>query len=74
MAKNNFFLPGFDNIEKELEISNNNHIALFVDYDDVNHYVVEELLKLIVPTLNAIPKDQWKAAVKAGQKRLKELQ
>lgn len=63
-----FTLPVFDPCEKELDFSTPD-IRLMVDYDDVDHNVVEELMKLIIPALNNISPDEWKAAIRKGRAR-----
>lgn len=69
MSFNRFVLPVFDTSEKELHISNNEYVELIVGYDDVDHYVVEELLQLIVPTLNNISQREWQAAIVRARAR-----
>lgn len=64
--KKRFALPLFDPIEKELEVSTAD-FRMLIDFDDVDHYVVEELTKLAVAALNAIPETDWKAAIKRGR-------
>jgi hypothetical protein len=66
--KKRYKLPVFDSIEKELELYNE-HLTLQIDFDDVNHFVVEELTKLLVKALNDIPQDVWDAAIAKGQKK-----
>jgi hypothetical protein len=61
-----FEVPVFNHAEKELEISTN-EIRLLIDFDDVNHFVVEELTKLIVAKLNEIPKNEWREAIQRGR-------
>lgn len=57
-------------IEKEIEfISEDSNVTLLVDFDDVDHDVVEELMKLIVPAINNIPEREWKAAVNRGKRK-----
>jgi hypothetical protein len=68
MAKQRMRVPKFDTSEKELFIGTDD-ITLEIDFDDVNHPVVEELTKLIVEKLNDIPEKEWKAAVEKGRKR-----
>jgi len=73
MAKEHLKLPEFDRVEKELElISSDSNVRLVVDFDDVNHDVVEELTKLIVKAVNNIPVEEWRGAVKAGRDRHRE--
>lgn len=71
MAAGRFKIPVFDTSEKELDLSTN-ELRLLVDYDDVDHYVVEELLQLIVPALNNIPQREWNAAIKRARARSAE--
>lgn len=66
-----FSLPKFDTWEKELEISTDDFRCM-IDYDDVSHGVVKELTKLVVKHLNAIPNEQWKAAILRGTKHDQE--
>lgn len=71
MAAGRFKIPVFDTSEKELDLSTN-ELRLLVDYDDVDHYVVEELLQLIVPALNNISQREWNAAIKRARARSAE--
>lgn len=61
-----FTLPSFKGYDKELELDADD-IRLLVDYDDVPHATVRELTKLIVEKLNAIPEEEWQAAVERGR-------
>lgn len=53
---------------KEIEFSTDD-FCFKVDYDDVDHCVVEELTKLIIQKLNAISKSEWDTALKRGKQR-----
>jgi hypothetical protein len=64
--KKRFNVPVFDTSEKDLEIEADG-LCLTIDFDDVDHGVVEELTKLAVAALNAIPAEDWKAAIKRGR-------
>lgn len=37
-------------------------IYLEIDYDDVNHYEIDEFADVILKTLNKIPEEQWELA------------
>lgn len=46
--------------DKHIDISNRTlGIFLELDYDDVNHYEIDEFAKLIVIGLNRISEDEW---------------
>jgi hypothetical protein len=69
--KKRFELPEFDRMEKELLLRTAG-IMLSIDFDDVNHWAVEELVKLIVPQLNRIPEKEWQAAIERGNEAMRK--
>ncbi len=74
--KNIFEVPSFEScdFDKQIElISSDGNIRIFIDMDDVNQCVVEELTRLIISKINEIPKSEWGKAVKLGNKKDKEL-
>lgn len=64
MIKPEFYLPNFNTYEKELSIGDLGAVTLTVDYDDVDHEQINELLPLIVEALNNIPQRKINVAIK----------
>lgn len=53
-----FLISGYP--DKGIKISNETlGIFMEVDYDDVNHYEIDEFVKLIVAGLNRVTEDEW---------------
>lgn len=52
--------------DKSVEIDGPNDFRFDVDYDDVNHFVVDQLIPVVIKYLNQIPEEEWQEAVKRG--------
>jgi hypothetical protein len=60
-----------DPIDKSFPIYGPEDLIFNVDYDDVNHFVVEELTRVVVEHLNTIPDDTITTAVELGEARMR---
>ena len=67
-----FQTPEFDTLEKDLVLGYIDYAEVKVDYDDVDHNLIQEIVPLIVKAVNAIPQKEINAAVKRAQKRNEE--
>ena len=67
-----FVAEPFDETDKWITITGPEELELRVDYDDVNHPVIERLVPLIVDYLNAIPRALIEDASIRGNQALAE--
>jgi len=74
MAKS-FEVSPYTTMDKRVMITGPEDIVLYVDYDDVNHFVIDEMIQLIVNELNWVfdrHDDVVSEAIERGYARAKE--
>lgn len=65
----NFRLQAYGPHDKRIEIWGPDDLILYVDYDDVNHDVVDELVKTMLTVLNRPNVRVWTDSAAIGQER-----